>query len=272
MKMPNWDGLTSKQLEIVQKLHAYYQVYGRRPMMADLHNRAFCRECDVPHLDTIRKHFASVNEAFRTADIPVVRPERADFVRAIQRFHERHGYMPTSSELVSGEVDYSKAAFLGKRGFRYWSDALKAAGYAKANARRKEPTKEQLVKDLQSFARKLGRIPTPSEVQSNPDLSSDYYYRKILGSSWDEVCQVAQLREILKLPTRRQEMLDYLQMKIDKLGRAPTLIEMRHGQFSVGEYEAEFGSWTAALGELGQKPRKPSRRREPGEAIEYAAD
>jgi hypothetical protein len=121
---------------------------------------------------------------------------------------------------------------------------------------RKPQTRDYLIERLQALAACLGHTPLQREVDADGDSPCRVTYVRRFGS-WQAALEAAGLpRNHLSVPYDREVLLETLQQLADQLGRAPTKAEMdQQGMACAETYANHFGSWTAALAEIGLEPQ-----------------
>ena len=121
---------------------------------------------------------------------------------------------------------------------------------------RKPQTRDHLIERLQALAAHLGHTPLQREVDADADSPCRVTYVRRFGS-WQAALEAAGLPlNRPPVPYDREMLLEALQQLADWLGRAPTKAEMdQQGVACAATYANHFGSWTAALAEIGLKPQ-----------------
>lgn len=118
---------------------------------------------------------------------------------------------------------------------------------------RKQPTREELLSDLERLRDDLGRRPIGDDLQE-ADCHSTYYYKKEFGS-WSNA--LAEIGEDARQRHPDEELLDALRNLADELGRSPSAHELsEQTKHSHRTYQARFGSWNGALEESGLEVNK----------------
>jgi hypothetical protein len=121
---------------------------------------------------------------------------------------------------------------------------------------RKPQTRDHLIERLQALAERLGHTPLQREVDADADSPCRVTYVRRFGS-WHAVLEAAGLPPNRPpVPYDREMLLEALRQLADRLGRAPTKAEVdQQGAACAKTYANHFGSWTAALAEIGLQPR-----------------
>jgi hypothetical protein len=117
-------------------------------------------------------------------------------------------------------------------------------------------SQQQLIEKLQEMAARLGRSPTSVEATADPDVPSHTTYVKHFGS-WTAALRAAGLPVV---GYDRETLLEMLREAIAELGRTPVGRELAElGLPWAATYAKHFGSWAAALAELGLEPKGNTR-------------
>lgn len=167
------------------------------------------------------------------------------YLDVLRRLADDLGQTPTAMN-VKELTDHSTTTY--RRRFGTWNAALERAGL--------EPTKhhgvsdDRLLDDLRSFAVRLGRAPTTTEMNADGPWSAGTYQNHF--GTWNGA-----LEEVGIEPNRRYDvsdewLLDELRRLARRLGRTPTSIEMdERGRMTSVTYADHFGSWMSAVERAG---------------------
>lgn len=133
---------------------------------------------------------------------------------------------------------------------------------------RKRFSREDLIEALHKLAERVGRTPIEYDTYKYRDIPSHTTFVKRFGT-WREALQAARIPlNPLYMGYDRAALLEHLRNVAGALGRAPSKSELREaGGPDPTTYAAHFGSWTAALAEVGLEPRT-SRRYESEELLQ----
>jgi hypothetical protein len=117
-----------------------------------------------------------------------------------------------------------------------------------------------LIEKLQELAGRLGRSPTQVEATADPDIPSHTTYVKRFGS-WTAALRAAGLPvDPRSVGYDRETLLEMLRELVAELGRPPVCRELSQlGLPCDATYAKHFGSWAAALAEIGLEPKGNTR-------------
>ena len=121
-------------------------------------------------------------------------------------------------------------------------------------------SQQWMIEKLQELAARLGRSPSQVEASTAPDIPSHTIFVKRFGS-WREALEVAGIPlNPLYLGYDRATLLEHLHSIGKTLGGAPSKTDLRETGSPDPETDAShFGSWRAALAEIGLEPRTSRR-------------
>ena len=190
---------------------------------------------ELPQASSIIGYFGSWAKALEAAGLEAktqrkyTKEELLDIIKAKA---EELGRVPNSSEILQGSTI--------TRRFGSWDKALEEVGM-KPN-KRKKYTKEELLDIIKTKVEELGRPPYSTEL---PQASS------IIGyfGSWAKALEAAGLEAKTQRKYTKEELLDIIKAKAEKLGRAPYASEVAQGAIIA----RIFGGWDKALGIAGMK-------------------
>jgi hypothetical protein len=134
-------------------------------------------------------------------------------------------------------------------------------------------SQQQLIEKLQEMAARLGRSPTQVEATKDPDIPCHTTYVKRFGS-WTAALRAAGLPvDPHSVGYDRETLLEMLRGLVAELGRTPVGRELAElGLPWDATYAKHFGSWTAALAELGLEPKAGNTRYERNELLDVLRD
>lgn len=155
--------------------------------------------------------------------------------------------------------DYDKrgiirsAAVIAK--FGSWNKALIAAGMKPID--RKAEAVENLVKDIMAVSKKLGKT-SFSCYEYERNGKYNYAMVKRYFSKWSDALKAAGLKYVKRRSPTKQQLLENLTEVWVKLGRQPSVKEMKKPLSKIGknEYHKFFGLWTKALKEFAKYIKK----------------
>ena len=167
------------------------------------------------------------------------------------------GRPPTKVEMLARPGRPSPVTYINH--FGSWRAAL---AQLRLRPRQKPPryTAAEMIGILQDVANELGRAPSKGELEQlrpgGPSPSGCAYRFK----SWNAALEAAGLEiHYHHTPAHDDEtLLKILRDLTDKLGRTPTMRELRTypGLPSRSAYARHFGSWNAALEAAGLEPNR----------------
>ncbi|MDR5673114.1 hypothetical protein RH858_08120 [Halalkaliarchaeum sp. AArc-GB] len=210
-------------------------------------------------MQAYREQFGSWGNALAEADLKKPMGHRIpdqELLAELRRLADELDRTPKEKDMTSrghhGTQTY-------RNRFGSWNQAVEAAGLSPRPDRR-EPSREELIAELQRVADELGRSPTWSEMKDHGEFVPNTY-RSHFGS-WNDALEAAEL-EPRKAPEEipRDELLEELRRLVDKHGTSPKTTDMeRDGAFSPGTYHRRFGSWNDALEAAELDPRESLER------------
>lgn len=136
--------------------------------------------------------------------------------------------------------------------FGSWENALGLIGISFNRYK----TKEQYIKELQDFSKRIGKVPTKVDCQRErfPIIT----YQRNFGT-WNKALIAAGLE-----PNKggsiytKEQLVQLIQKKYNELESVPTLIQM---EVSLSVFKKHFGSWNKALETAGFKPYTQNKGR-----------
>ena len=170
-------------------------------------------------------------------------------INEIQRLAAEKGRPP---RIVEMDDEGRCAGNTVRRIFGSWEDAVRAAEITPIH-RHGVPERE-LLDDIRSVARQLGRPPTAAEYDAQGIVSRRTAQERFGG--WNEALKQAGFTPHIIKNIPEEELLDEIQHLADKLGQTPTSVNMNErGKFSQRAYFRRFGTWRAAVRAAGYEPR-----------------
>ena len=185
-------------------------------------------------------------------------------IDSIKRTAEQLGHTPTMAEFRA--LDGTPDVLTVTRRLGSWRKALERAGL-KATPKMKPHAypDSELIEHLHRSARILGRAPRKGELATIEGFPNEVTYAKRFGSWKGALAQAGIGRRGRKPQYTDDELLAILVKVADKLGRAPTTVDLTQMKDapSPASFSKRFGSWTAALDRAGIKKSKNTRARRP---------
>lgn len=135
--------------------------------------------------------------------------------------------------------------------FGSWNDALREAGLEPFE--RVNIPNDELLDELHNLAETLGRSPTQKDVIESGDFHPATYERSF--GSWNAALREANLEVHITHDVPRERLLDELRSVAADLGTTPTAKQIaKHGEYSIGPYKRQFGTWNRAVLKAGLEP------------------
>ena len=216
---------------------------------------------------TCYDRFGSWNAAVTAAGYDVhLDPQdatRDDLLTEIRRLAEERGRTPTVRDMRD-HGKYTPARYYSN--FGSWNDAVREAGYS-PNEQWADPAKlripqEDLIDELQRVGDEVGGRPTTQDMLTTGKYSTKPYYNRF--ESWNRAVEIAGYTPFTGTSEdvySSEELLTELTRLADELGHPPTTTEMaEQGAISTQPYQKRFGSWIAALREVGLEPSERQLR------------
>lgn len=118
--------------------------------------------------------------------------------------------------------------------------------------------KEDLLAELQRLAEDLGRTPKVSDMNDIGKYSNGPYNSTF--GTWSAALEEAGLEPTHNKHATKADLIQTIEEVADELGRTPKRSEaVELGKYSASKYYTIFGSWTAAIKEVGLEPhRRPN--------------
>ena len=134
-------------------------------------------------------------------------------------------------------------------------------------------SQQWMIEKLHELTARLGRSPTQVEATTAPDIPSHVTYVKRFGS-WTAALRAAGLPvDPHSVGYDRKTLLEMLRELVAELGRAPVGRELPElGLPCDATYAKHFGSWSAALAEIGLEPKVGNTRYERDELLDVLRD
>ena len=122
----------------------------------------------------------------------------------------------------------------------------------------KKVPREDLIQELQRLREELGRTPKLTDLEERSEYSRGPFYREF--GNWNSALEAVDFEKNKRVNVTREELIAALHELADELGRVPTREDMnKHGAFSRGPYDREFGGWNEALRAGGYDVNKPAK-------------
>jgi len=247
--------------ELVGMLRDLADDLGHAPTHSELKARD-----ELPASSTFRRRFGSWRGALQAAGLCPA-PSAALHLSPSNRGYDCEMLLDELREIVEelGRApvirELPKFGAAGKstyqRYFGSWSAALKQLGVEPAVRRY---TRDELLDALHDLANDLGRSPYVSEMDARHDLPASDTFKTRFGSWNDALAEAGLPVHAQKEVYDRDTLLEQLRGAVEQLGRVPAVRELRElGCADYTTYRSHFGSWKAALKELGLEPHGSPR-------------
>lgn len=114
---------------------------------------------------------------------------------------------------------------------------------------------EELIEALREFSERVEGTPTFREMNDEGPYSGGTYKRRF--GSWHDALRAADIEPTygIDVDPDRDELVEELRTVADELGETPTKDDVKErGEYPVGAYDDEFGSFVSALEAAGLEP------------------
>lgn len=256
--------------ELIRMLAVFGKQIGRVPTIKDLDN-----DPNMPCYETYRMRFGSLDNALELAGFPRqnqhrrVFTSREEIVEVILKRKRETGKTPTKRELNSDPEMPSDRQI--RKYFDSFNNAIIAAGLTPSKTTLKL-TREEMLNLLRRKCEFLGRAPTMSEVDADPDMPNSSSYERRFGSFRAAIRLVGfapnEKHRVLGCKKHREagskeEMIKLFRDKAARIGRTPTAVDLDDDPEmpSACTYRRKIGSLTDVAILAGLKPNKPPRKR-----------
>lgn len=168
----------------------------------------------------------------------------------IQRVASKVDSTPTRDEYIDHGRYWPETV---ESRFGSWNDAIEKVGL-EPNERfySRKYTDEEVLADLRRVAAELGQTPTKIEYQEYGSISMPTVKDRF--GRWNDALKTAGMEPTPLIYTNR-ELLEDLRRVVSQLNRTPTMEEYtKHGEHHSMTLCRRFGSWAAALDEIGREP------------------
>lgn len=123
------------------------------------------------------------------------------------------------------------------------------------------PSREELIKRLQSFAEEVDGIPTIREMRADGPYSP-YFYKNRFGS-WHDALRAADIQPThgVEITAEREELVEDIKSVDEVVDRPPRTTDIHeHGDYPLEAYDEEFESYIHALEEAEINPDEKQYR------------
>lgn len=197
---------------------------------------------------TYQKKFGSWNEALKQAGLEINEEQNVtkfDLRDELERLADELERTPTSRDMAK-DGTYGVSTYLNK--FGSWNDAVREVGLEPT--RERNVPREDLIREIQRLAEKLGGTPTVTEMRQHGCYGVSTYSNEF--GTWNNALETAGVGTNKEKNVPKSDLLAEIHSLSEDLGRTPSALSMsKKGGYSVGTYERRFGSWNEALREAG---------------------
>ena len=185
-----------------------------------------------------------------------------DLIAELQRLADELGHTPSKNEMAAHGA-HTHGIYQHR--FGSWNEAINAAGL-EPNNRGGRIAADALLDELRRLADELGKTPSHYDMAVHGAYAKGTYQDHF--GSWNEAIKAAGLEPNKggsRIPTA--DLLDELRRLADELNTAPTCSDMKqHGRYDPATYSKRFGSWDAAIEEIGLEPNPQGGEGRPSNA------
>lgn len=142
---------------------------------------------------TVRRHYHGVKAYFKYEigdwNEPMEPPTRDELLDELRRLADELGKTPTTRD-VYGADDFPGIHYFQDE-FGTWNEALKAAGFEPNEEKSGRYSDDELIEDLQDFAKEIGDVPTSTQMKDDGPHSTSTYITRF--GSWSQALEAADL-------------------------------------------------------------------------------
>lgn len=222
---------------LVREFYRVWKVIGKQPSSVDL-NRSGKFSSHY-----VKKSFGSWTAFLKKLKLEplVYRPTDQELIDEYFRMKRKLRRQPTVLEMEL-KSRFAKNTYRNRWGS--WVNFLNVVG--DKSLRRIFYSEQELIQNYQMVRRKLGYVPTMTELEKQGKFNGNQYYR-LFGSYRDFL-------QRMKEGTIQEQLTKQYWAVKTKLGKRPTKAEYtREGHYSVYVVQRYFGSWTLFLLDLGEE-------------------
>ena len=242
---PNYQRYSKEML--IRQLKRKFQELGRSPTAKEIEESP-----EMASMQTFRRIFKSYEKALKAAKLPPA-PDcgynEEEMIAQLWALYKKLGRVPMVRDLRAEPGMAKLGAF--ERAFGSFKRALMVAGIPTRRARAKY-RRSELIHQLQEKARKLGRTPKQTEVNSDPEMASAQVFCNEFGSFNMAVVEAGLKPNRRRVYSDEELLIDlekkYLSMNYLKTGKRPTNKEINADPelASTRAYDDHFGSTNRA--------------------------
>lgn len=168
-----------------------------------------------------------------------------ELLEELRRLAEKLDRTPHRKDMAD-QGEFSPSVY--SRRFGGWNAALKKVGVEPVY--RSNISDDELIEELQRLSNELDRTPSYHDMTEFGKFSTGPYQARF--GTWNTAVKAADLNPNVRRDIPEEELLEEIHRLSDELDRTPRFDDMdEYGAFSPQTYQANFGTWNAALKEAG---------------------
>ncbi len=244
---------------LISQVQMLARELGRTPTSAE-----FNADPRVSCVGSVIIYFGSWNQFLEAAGVEVVNiyqsrrkaMQNDELIEQLLMLAKELGRTPSAAQFDRDPRTSSSG--IAKLHFGSWNQFLEAAGL-QFNRFRKY-TDDDLIKQVQDLAKRLGRTPSSKEFEQEPGTANPASVCIHFGS-WNQFLEAAGLRLNCPIGCSDDDLIKQVQDLAKRLGRTPLSKEFGNDPqtVSVPTVQKRFGSWNQFLEAAGLRLNRKSR-------------